>query len=63
MLHKVETTGNLEQFIQKLKDRVEFITEGRNDWEPRTIHSRDGKQTSKYKDWLNIVDEKGNRKH
>ena len=40
-----------------------FIREDRNEWERRTIHSRAGKQTGKYKDGFNIVDKKGNRKH
>ena len=46
--------------LPKIKDKVVFITEGRNEWERRTIHSRAGKQTGKYKDWINIIDEKGN---
>ena len=37
-----------------------FIREGRNKLEHRTIHSRALKQMGKYKDWLNIADEKGN---
>ena len=37
-----------------------FIREDRNEWERRTIHSRAGKQTGKYKDWIKIIDEKGN---
>ena len=49
--------------LPKIKDKVVFITEGRNEWERRTIHSRAGKQTGKYKNWINIIDEKGNRKH
>ena len=46
--------------LPKIKDKVVFITEGRNEWERRTIHSRAGKQTGKYKDWIKIIDEKGN---
>ena len=46
--------------LAKVKDRVVFIREDRNEWERRTIHSRAGKQTGKYKDWINIIDEKGN---
>ena len=46
--------------LPKIKDKVVFITEGRNEWERRTIHSRAGKQTGKYKDWTKIIDEKGN---
>ena len=29
--------------LPKVKDRVVFIREGRNEWEHRTIHSRAGK--------------------
>ena len=46
--------------VPKAKDRVVFLKEGRNEYERRTIHSRAGNQTGKYKDLLNIVDEKGN---
>ena len=38
--------------LPKVKDKVVFIREGRNDWEHRTIHVRAGKQIGKYKDWL-----------
>ena len=50
----------LDLILTKVKDRVVFIREGRNKQEHRTIHSRALKQMGKYKDWLNIVDEKGN---
>ena len=46
--------------LPKVKDKVVFIREGESKWECRTIHSRAGKQTGKYNDWLNIIDEKGN---
>ena len=46
--------------LPKIKDKVVFITECRNEWERRTIHSRAGKQTGKYKDWIKVIDEKGN---
>ena len=46
--------------IPEVKDRVVFIREGKNEWERRTIHSRAGKQTGKYNNWLNIVDGEGN---
>ena len=49
--------------LPKVKDRVVYIRVGKNKWERRTIHSTAGKQTEKYKDWLNIIDEKGNRKN
>ena len=35
-----------------------FIREDRNDCEHRTIHSSTGKQTDKYKYWLDIINEK-----
>ena len=38
--------------LPKVKDKVVFIREGRNDWEHRAIHARVGKQIGKYKDWL-----------
>ena len=34
--------------LPKVKDRVVFIREGRNEWKRRTIHSRAGKQIGKY---------------
>ena len=46
--------------LPKVKDRVVFIKEARNEWERKMIHSRGGKQTGKYKDWVNIIDEEGN---
>ena len=46
--------------LPKVKDRVVFIKEARNEWERKIIHSRGGKQTGKYKDWVNIIDEEGN---
>ena len=49
--------------LPKVKYKVVFTREGRNEWERRTIHSIADKQTGKYKDWFNIVDKKGNRKH
>ena len=49
--------------LLKVKDRLVFIREGRNEWECRAIHSRAGKRMVKYKDLFNIIDEKGNRKH
>ena len=56
------TTNHLldKNILPKVKDRVVFITEGRNEWGHRTIHSRAGKQTSKYTDWFNIIDKKRN---
>ena len=46
--------------LPKVKDRSVFDREGRNQWECRTIHSKAGKQMNKSKDWLNIIDTKGN---
>ena len=72
-LQKEPDNGNAEQpdgtynellldntILPKVKDRVVFIREGRNEWERRSIHSRASKQTCKYKYWLNIIDEEGN---
>ena len=48
--------------LLKVKDRLVFIREGRNEWERRAIHSRAGKRRVKYNDLFNIIAEKGNRK-
>ena len=56
--HTKQTSKNVADTT--FKDRVVLIREGTNEWEHRTIHSRAGKQTGKDKDWLNIVNEKGN---
>ena len=53
-------TNTMNHCHQLVKDRLVFIREGRNELECRTIHSRAGKQTSKYKNWLNIINEKEN---
>ena len=47
-------------FYRKLKIGWYSLEKVKNKWECRTTHSRAGKQTGKYKDWLNIIDEKGN---
>ncbi|XP_057309994.1 uncharacterized protein LOC130647993 [Hydractinia symbiolongicarpus] len=54
----LKTNVKAKNIMPNIKDKVKYTTEV--GWRRGTVHSRAGKASEKYRNWLNIVDKVGN---